>query len=55
MEAAACIRSIIATDVPYCREIAQYEKNRLLVPVKDPTVLTYAIERFLLEYNGYAT
>ncbi len=47
LEAAACARPIIATDVPGCREIVQHESNGLLVPVKDPIALAYAIEQLV--------
>jgi glycosyltransferase involved in cell wall biosynthesis len=45
LEAAACGRPIIATDVPGCREIAQQDVTALLVPVNDPVALAEAIER----------
>jgi glycosyltransferase involved in cell wall biosynthesis len=47
LEAAACARPIIATDVPGCREIVRHEKNGLLVPVRDPAALAHAIERLI--------
>lgn len=49
LEAAACARPIIATDVPGCREIVQHESNGLLVPVKDPAALACAIERLIFD------
>src|SRR6266566_3598232 len=39
MEAAACGRPLIATDVPGCREIVLNDQTGLLVPVEDPTAL----------------
>ena len=45
LEAAACGRPIVATDVPGCREIVREEVTGLLVPAKDPTALAGAIER----------
>ncbi len=45
LEAAACGRPLIATDVPGCREIAIHEKTGLLVPVDDPAALAAAMER----------
>ncbi len=45
LEAAACERPIVATDVPGCREILRQEQNALLVPTKDPEALAEAIER----------
>ncbi len=47
LEAAACGRALIATDVPGCREIVQHEKNGLLVPVRTTAPLATAIERLL--------
>jgi glycosyltransferase involved in cell wall biosynthesis len=44
LEAAACGRPLIATDVPGCREIARHNLNALLVPVDDPRALADAIE-----------
>lgn len=49
LEAAACARPIIATDVPGCREIVQHESNGLLVPVKDSAALAQAIERLVTD------
>ena len=47
LEAAACGRPLIATDVPGCREIARQGVNALLVPADDPGVLADAIESLL--------
>ena len=43
LEAAACGRPIVATDVPGCREIARAGVNALLVPPDDPAALADAI------------
>jgi glycosyltransferase involved in cell wall biosynthesis len=43
LEAAACARAIVATDVPGCREIARAGINALLVPAEDPAALAEAI------------
>jgi glycosyltransferase involved in cell wall biosynthesis len=45
IEAAACGRPIVATDVPGCREVAREGINALLVPPDDPAALAAAIER----------
>jgi glycosyltransferase involved in cell wall biosynthesis len=45
LEAAACARPIVATDVPGCREIARDGVNALLVPPRDAHALAAAIER----------
>jgi len=44
LEAAACGRPMIATDVPGCREIVTHGRTGLLVPAKDPPSLARAIE-----------
>jgi glycosyltransferase involved in cell wall biosynthesis len=43
LEAAACGRPLIASDVPGCREIARHHINALLVPVDEPEALANAI------------
>lgn len=43
LEAAACGRPLIATDVPGCREVARPGVNALLVPVDDAAALADAI------------
>jgi glycosyltransferase involved in cell wall biosynthesis len=45
MEAAACERSMIAADVPGCREIVVHDQTGLLVPVDDAAALAEAMER----------
>lgn len=45
LEAAACGRPIVATDVPGCREIARPNVNALLVPPDDAEALADAIAR----------
>jgi glycosyltransferase involved in cell wall biosynthesis len=47
LEAAACGRPLIATDVPGCREIARNGVNALLVPWDNPQALADAIERLM--------
>ena len=43
LEASACARALVATDVPGCREIARTNVNALLVPVDDATALADAL------------
>lgn len=45
LEAAACARAIVASDVPGCREIVRHEENGLLVPVRQAAPLADALER----------
>ena len=45
MEAAACARPMIASDVPGCREIVIHEKTGLLFPVDDATALAEAMNK----------
>ena len=45
LEAAACGRPIVASDVPGCREIARPGLNSLLVPANDAAALADAIDR----------
>jgi len=47
LEAAACGRPLIATDVPGCREIVIHDKTGLLVPVDDAQALAAAILRLV--------
>ncbi|RDH43211.1 glycosyltransferase family 4 protein [Zooshikella ganghwensis] len=48
IEAAACGRAVITTDVPGCRNAIDVNKSGLLVPVKDSKALADAIEKLLL-------
>jgi glycosyltransferase involved in cell wall biosynthesis len=47
IEAAACARPIIATDVPGCREIVKDGENGLLIPRGNIDALVEAIERLI--------
>ncbi|TKB69971.1 MAG: glycosyltransferase family 4 protein [Nitrospira sp.] len=47
LEAAACGKAIVATDVPGCREIVRDRFNGLLVASKDSTALAAAMEELL--------
>jgi glycosyltransferase involved in cell wall biosynthesis len=49
LEAAACGRPLVATDVPGCRDIARAGVNALLVPLDDSQALADAIERLTLD------
>ncbi len=48
IEAAACGKPIVATDVPGCREIVENEVNGLLVLLRDPITLSQAIKKLVL-------
>jgi glycosyltransferase involved in cell wall biosynthesis len=43
IEAAACARPIVTTDVPGCREVVEHGYNGLLVPPRTPTALAEAL------------
>jgi glycosyltransferase involved in cell wall biosynthesis len=47
IEAAACGRAIVATDVAGCREVVADGVNGLLVPPNDPAALARALARLL--------
>ena len=47
LEAAACGRALIATDVPGCREITRNGINGVLVPPDDAGALANAIESLM--------
>ena len=49
LEAAACGRAIVATDVPGCREIVADGDNGLLVPARDSVALTAALGALLAD------
>ncbi|MDL2284550.1 glycosyltransferase family 4 protein [Oxalobacter sp. OttesenSCG-928-P03] len=51
VEAAACGKPIVATDVSGCREIVTNEENGLLVPVQDVEDLAVALNRLLANPN----
>lgn len=48
LEAMACGRAIITTDVPGCRETVQAGENGMLVPARDIASLRTAIEKFII-------
>lgn len=47
VEAAACGRAVVTTDVPGCRDAIEPDKTGLLVPVKDELALANAIKRLI--------
>ena len=47
IEAAACGRALVASDVPGCREIVEHGVNGLLVPPRDAASLADALRRLL--------
>jgi glycosyltransferase involved in cell wall biosynthesis len=49
LEAAACARPIVATDVPGCREVVRDGDNGILVPPKDSHALAAAIAKLVQE------
>ena len=49
LEAAACGKALVATDVPGCREIVQHGVNGILVPARNPEQLVRAIKELLLD------
>jgi glycosyltransferase involved in cell wall biosynthesis len=49
LEAAACGRPIVATDVPGCRDIARQGVNAILVPARDAAALADAIEALAVD------
>ncbi|MFH1523486.1 MAG: glycosyltransferase family 4 protein [Chloroflexota bacterium] len=51
IEAAACGRPIVASDVPGCREVVRHGDNGLLVPARDASALAEALRRLLLNPN----
>lgn len=48
LEAAACGKPIITTDVPGCREVVQHGRNGYLVPAKDSKALAMAMQKLLV-------
>ncbi len=45
LEAAACGRPMVSTDVPGCRDVVRHERTGLLVPPRDASALASAIAR----------
>jgi glycosyltransferase involved in cell wall biosynthesis len=51
IEAAACGRAIITTDVPGCRDAIEHELTGILVPVKNPDAIADSVLRLLDNMN----
>jgi glycosyltransferase involved in cell wall biosynthesis len=49
LEAAACGRALVATDVPGCKEVIEHGVNGFLVPAKDANALADAIARLVTD------
>jgi len=47
IEAAACGRPIVTTDMPGCREVVRHQQNGLLVPVRDSRALAEALKTLI--------
>ncbi len=47
LEAAACGRAIVTTDMPGCREIVEHGRNGLLVPPRDAQAIAAAIQQLV--------
>jgi glycosyltransferase involved in cell wall biosynthesis len=49
LEAGACARPAVTTDMPGCREVISPEVNGLIVPPNDAPALAAALERLILD------
>ena len=49
MEAAACARAAVATDVPGCRDVVRHGHNGLLVPSRNVSALADALRRLITD------
>lgn len=49
IEAAACGRPVVATDIPGCREIVRHGENGLLIPARDAHALAEALKQLILD------
>jgi glycosyltransferase involved in cell wall biosynthesis len=47
IEACACGRAIVTTDVPGCRDVVRHGENGLLVPAKDAGALANALQELI--------
>lgn len=51
IEAAACGRAVVTTDVPGCRDAIEVDKTGLLCKVKDGVNLAQQIKKLILDFN----
>ena len=51
IEASACGRAIVSTNVPGCRDVVINNQNGLLVEPKNTFELVKAIEKLILDHN----
>lgn len=51
VEAAACGKPIVTTDVPGCREVIEDGVTGILVPVKNPEKLAIALQKLILDHD----
>jgi glycosyltransferase involved in cell wall biosynthesis len=49
LEAAACGRAIVATDMPGCRDIVLDGQNGLIIPPGDASALAAALEKLVVD------
>lgn len=49
IEAAACARALVTTDVPGCRDVVSDDVHGLVVPARDAAALAVALERLILD------
>src|SRR5207302_2514509 len=49
LEAAACARPLVASDVPGCREVVRPGVNGILVPPDDPATIADALARLIAD------
>lgn len=47
MEAAACARPMVLSDIRGCRDVGEHDRHLLLVPARDASALTAALDRLL--------
>ncbi|MCW5878489.1 MAG: glycosyltransferase family 4 protein [Anaerolineales bacterium] len=47
VEAAACGRAIVTTDIPGCKDVVEHTVNGLLVPPRDSSALANALEKLI--------